>query len=87
MIHIPGFVEALEAGVTVVSTDCKSGPAEILENGRYGYLVASQDSKGLATSIVHALEHKFSEKDLLERAIEYSVASVSKKYLEYFWKN
>ena len=81
------IVEALEAGVTVVSTDCKSGPAEILENGRHGYLVASEDSEGLATSIVHALENKFSEKDLINRASEYSAASVSKKYLEYFWRN
>ena len=27
------IVEALAAGITVVSTDCQSGPAEILGNG------------------------------------------------------
>ncbi|MCR6651646.1 MAG: glycosyltransferase [Cellvibrionaceae bacterium] len=33
------LVEALRAGTRVISTDCEYGPAEILENGRYGTLV------------------------------------------------
>ena len=32
------LIEALVAGVPIVSTDCPSGPREILENGRFGVL-------------------------------------------------
>jgi len=37
------IVEALECGVPVVSTDCPSGPAEILDHGRIGKLVPIRD--------------------------------------------
>ena len=30
------MIEALSLGIPVVSTDCPSGPYEVLENGRYG---------------------------------------------------
>ena len=45
------LVEALHAGLPIVSTDCKSGPREILEDGAYGRLVPT----GNQTAIVEAL--------------------------------
>lgn len=49
------LLEALQAGCPVVSTDCPSGPAEILEQGRYGELVPVDDADALATAIGAAL--------------------------------
>ena len=45
------IVEALENGLSVVSTDCESGPREILSGGRYGRLVDVGDVSGLADAM------------------------------------
>lgn len=42
------LVEALAAGLPIVATDCRAGPAEILENGKYGVLVPPEDGAALA---------------------------------------
>jgi glycosyltransferase involved in cell wall biosynthesis len=44
--------EALCLGVPVVATDCRSGPAEILENGNYGILIPVGEPKKLADGII-----------------------------------
>ncbi len=48
------IAEALAIGTPVVSTDCPSGPAEVLEGGRYGVLVETENPDALASGI-HAL--------------------------------
>ena len=45
------IVEALENGLSVVSTDCESGPREILSGGQYGQLVDVGDVTGLADAM------------------------------------
>ena len=49
------LIEALTLGIPVVSTDCPSGPAEILDGGKYGELVPRNDSIALADAIERAL--------------------------------
>jgi glycosyltransferase involved in cell wall biosynthesis len=49
------LIEALGVGTPVISTDCPSGPAEILANGRYGTLVPTGDPVALAHAIVRVL--------------------------------
>lgn len=49
------LIEALALGLKVVSTDCPSGPSEILDNGTYGTLVKLGDSNAFAESIVSTL--------------------------------
>ncbi|MBI6630858.1 glycosyltransferase [Pontibaca sp. S1109L] len=47
--------EALACRVPVVAFDCPSGPAEILQNGRYGVLVPPQDTNALSKAIISTL--------------------------------
>lgn len=50
------LVEALAAGTPVVSTDCPSGPREILQDGRLGKLTAVGDVDALADAMAQTLE-------------------------------
>jgi len=52
------LIEALALGTPLVSTDCPSGPAEILEGGRWGGLVPVGDMEALANAITAALNDK-----------------------------
>jgi glycosyltransferase involved in cell wall biosynthesis len=49
------ILEAMMAGAPVVATDCPYGPAEILENGKYGILVPPEDVNALAAAIERLL--------------------------------
>lgn len=52
------LIEAMALGTPVVSTDCESGPAEILAGGKYGALAPVGDSETLADCILDVLAGK-----------------------------
>lgn len=49
------LIEALACGAKVISTDCPSGPREILDNGNYGILVEVGNVDQLASSLENNL--------------------------------
>jgi len=55
----------------VVATDCKSGPAEILDGGRYGKLVPTSDPAALAEAIRFTMQYPISADVLKQRAEDF----------------
>lgn len=75
------IIEALVAGVPVVSTDCPSGPAEILENGKFGRLIPVGDPQAMAAAIAEVLEAPVDRDFLRGRGKEFSAERAADQYL------
>ena len=79
---LPGvLIEALTAGARVVSTDCPHGPAEILENGRWGRLVPVADPDSLAAAIDAALDSPH-DPQVGEHLRKFTVEAATEAYLD-----
>jgi glycosyltransferase involved in cell wall biosynthesis len=74
--------EAMAAGTPVVSTDCKSGPSEILEGGKYGKLVPVGDVDEMAEAIISTLKHPIRSEILRQRGSEFSQDRAVPEYLK-----
>ena len=80
------IVEALGCGTPVISTRCEYGPAEILDNGRFGLLVDVEDAAGMAAQMDHVrgLRDRFPAEILRQRAGEFSYAACASRYMAMF---
>lgn len=76
------LLEALACGCPVVSTDCPSGPREILLDGAYGPLVPPGDDGALAAAIVRVLRAPPERDRLRARAATFSIDSAADRYLD-----
>jgi glycosyltransferase involved in cell wall biosynthesis len=75
------LVEAMHAGLSVVSTDCPIGPREILDGGRYGRLVPCGDPAALAQAMADALDEPRDPQTMRTRAATLSGHDTSDRYL------
>jgi glycosyltransferase involved in cell wall biosynthesis len=80
---LPGvLIEAMACGCPVVSTDCASGPSEILGKGVYGPLTPVRDDRALAQSIASVLDYPPDPERLRARASEFSLEPAIDAYLD-----
>ncbi|MGE4345675.1 MAG: glycosyltransferase [Geoalkalibacter sp.] len=75
------LAEALALGVPAVSTDCPSGPREILQNGKYGPLVPVKDAEALSAAMEKTLLAPASPDFLREAVKPYTVVASASRYL------
>ncbi len=78
------LVEAMACGCPVVSTDCPSGPAEILDGGRYGPLVPVGRDDAMARAILERLSQDPRRDQLRTRAERFTVETAAAEYLALF---
>ncbi len=76
------LIEALACGCPVVSTDCPSGPMEILDGGTYGALVPMRDEEALANTILASLENPIHGEELEQRVSEFTIDYATEQYLK-----
>ena len=75
------LIQAMAFGTPVVSTDCESGPCEILEGGRLGKLVPIGDARAMAQAISESLDlpRQVEAQESVQR--RFSIAEASTAYL------
>jgi GalNAc-alpha-(1->4)-GalNAc-alpha-(1->3)-diNAcBac-PP-undecaprenol alpha-1,4-N-acetyl-D-galactosaminyltransferase len=64
------LLEAMAAGLPVISFDCPSGPAEIIRSGLNGLLVPAEDTEAFASAIIKLIENKAERERLAAKAPE-----------------
>ena len=74
------LIEALACGTSVVATDCVSGPAEILDGGKYGRLVPVGDEEALAKAIIDSLQNPANKRWLEEKAQLFTIDNATRMY-------
>lgn len=76
------LIEAMACGASVVSTDCPSGPAEILENGALAPLIPPGDLPAFAQALETALDRERPIMPLVARANTFSQEAALDRYLD-----
>lgn len=75
------LIEAIASGAAVVSTDCPSGPRDVLGGGQFGPLVPVGDVDAMAAAIRQVLDTPVDRAALIARGSDFSVEKSLDRYL------
>jgi glycosyltransferase involved in cell wall biosynthesis len=82
------IVEAMALGVPVISTDCPSGPAEIIKDGENGFLVPIGNAERIASICTLLLQDEdlraYIKDNGSRRADSFSLTKMAEQYNSYF---
>ncbi|MEE9378488.1 MAG: glycosyltransferase [Candidatus Lokiarchaeia archaeon] len=80
------LLEALACGLPIISTNCETGPREILGGGKYGLLVNIMDIEDLRDKMILLAQDKdlisYYTKDSLKRANTFDIKKIVNKWIE-----
>ena len=74
------MIEAMMCGCTIVSTNCPTGPREIIGKNKYGYLSKVNNPTDLSKNIIKALKKKITLKKTNEIINKFSEKEVIRKH-------
>ena len=74
-------IEALGSACQIISTNCPSGPNEILSGGKFGKIVEIKDHKKMARSIIETLDDTIPNSKLLKRAHDFTIENGIQEYI------
>ncbi len=77
------IVEAMSLGIQVVSTDCDSGPNEILDNGKYGFISTTFHKFEIARLMIEALNKPIDAQKIIDRGQSFSIKKASIEYRDF----
>lgn len=84
--HVEGMpnvlVEAMMCGCTPVATDCPTGPRELLQGGRYGYLAKVGDPASIGAALKQALAQPIAPGLLAEAVQPFAQDAVIRRHFE-----
>ena len=76
------LIEAMMCGCTPVSTNCPTGPKEIIKNNDYGYLVPVGNPEMMAKDLESAIEKPIDKQKLDEAIKPFEEENVIKQHLK-----
>lgn len=84
------LIEAMALGIPSISTNCDMGPAELIQNGKNGYLVAVDDIEDITKKIEMLIKDEQLRNSISENSKKinetHSVENIYHQYLMYFKK-
>jgi glycosyltransferase involved in cell wall biosynthesis len=82
------LLEAMKHGLPCVAFDCRYGPADIIADGRSGYVVADDDIKGFADKVCSIIENPQLWKQMsaegIKRAEAYNLDAIMNQWTALF---
>jgi glycosyltransferase involved in cell wall biosynthesis len=76
------LVEAMICGCTPASTDCPTGPREVIGNDEYGYLAKVHDPESLAVALERALDHPVPAEKLAQAVAPFQETEVIRRHFD-----
>lgn len=77
------LVEALAAGVPIVSTHCPGAPRDLLQDGDLGHLVPTEDPDALAHAMIEALHAPRGTRESRQsRARDFAAPKIAEQYMK-----